>query len=215
MSDQFSWDKFKQMPIVVILRGFNANQVENIVNASHHGGLTNIEITMNTKNAPALIKLAKKTAGENMNVGAGTVCTSQDLEIALEAGAQFIVMPIVDTKIIQTCNDQNIPVFPGAFTPTEVHQAWQAGADMVKIFPANRLGPAYLKDIKGPLSDVKLLPTGGITPENLQEHYDCGADGFGIGGTLANKDKVNNKDWTWIAQQAKKYVDAYNNITKD
>lgn len=214
MKKPFSWEMFNELPLIAILRGFNALEVKNIVKASCRGGLKNIEITMNTDQAPELIQLAKETAGANMNVGAGTVCTPDDLEMALGAGAQFIVMPIVQPDVIATCRKHKIPVFPGAFTPTEIYHAWQLGGDVIKVFPAHRLAPGYLKDIKGPLAQIKLLPTGGITPENMEEYYLAGADGFGIGSALANKKKIAEQDWDWISQQAKKFVDTYKSLSK-
>ena len=207
--NSFSWDVFNDLPVVGILRGFSDDDVRNIVAASSKGGLRNIEITMNTKNAPDLIKLAIETAKTQMNVGAGTVCTINDLSAALDAGAGFIVTPICNGEIIKRCNQKNVPVFPGAFTPTEVYNAWQLGADIVKLFPANRMGPEYLKDLKGPLSEIKLMPTGGVRVENLSEYMNCGATAFGVGSPLFDKDKVAAADWNWICQQAQRFTKTY------
>jgi len=212
MKGNFSWELFNKLPVVGILRGFGAVAVENIVTASAQGGLCNIEITMNTKNAAELIGLARDTAADSMNVGAGTICTIDDLKTALDAGAKFIVTPIVNPDVIKACKDKGVPVFPGALTPTEVYNAWQFGADIIKIFPGNRLGPTYLKDLKGPLSNIKLMPTGGVTVEKLQEYHECGADAFGVGGSLFDKDKIASADWSWIRQQTARFVQAYENL---
>ncbi len=211
--NSFSWDVFYDLPVVGILRGFGDDDVRNIVAASSKGGLRNIEITMNTKNAPDLIKLAIETAKGQMNVGAGTVRTIDELNTALDAGAGFVVTPICNGEIIKCCSQKNVPVFPGAFTPTEVYNAWQAGADMVKLFPANRMGPGYLKDLKGPLSEIKLMPTGGVRVENLHEYIDCGASAFGVGTPLFDKNKIAAADWNWITQQAQKFTKTYRTHT--
>jgi len=158
MTISFDWLIFEALPAIGILRGYGMQEVENIVRHSAKGGLRNIEITMNSENAAALIRLAKERAEGKMNVGAGTVCSLGDLDEALSAGATFIVTPIVNADVIGSCNKAHIPVIPGAFTPTEIYQAWQLGADMVKLFPANRFGPEYLKDIRGPLDRIKLVP---------------------------------------------------------
>jgi len=209
MDERFSWHIFNELPIVGILRGFDADVVEKAVASSGRGGLRNVEITMNTDGAGGLIKLARETAGKTMNVGAGTVCTLEQLETALEAGAQFIVTPVVNPEVIKACKDRGVPVFPGGLSPTEIYRAWQLGADMVKVFPANRFGPSYIKEVKGPFSQVKLMPTGGVSVENLKEYLDCGADAFGVGSPLFDKDRLAADDWNWVRQQAQRFVEAY------
>ncbi len=209
MSNRFSWTTFETLPVIGILRGYSAKQVENIVTFSARGGLRNIEITMNSRHATDLIKLAIETAGGNINIGAGTVCTLGDLDAALSAGASFIVTPIVNADVIQQCRQEQVPVIPGGFTPTEIYNAWQLGADMVKVFPANQFGPGYIKDIKGPLDQIKLVPTGGITTQNLPEYHKNGAYGFGVATPLFDKRKVEAQQWDWIQQQAQYFVEAY------
>jgi len=209
MNNNFSWTKFEELPVIGILRGYTATQVEHIVRSSIAGGLCNIEITMNSKHAADLIKLAIETADGTLNIGAGTVCTLNDLDKALAAGATFIVTPIVNAEVIQQCKQEQIPVIPGGFTPTEIYTAWQLGADMVKIFPANQFGPSYIKDIKGPLDQIKLVPTGGITIENLPEYHNNGAYGFGVATPLFDKRRVEAEEWDWVQQQARRFVEAY------
>ncbi len=209
MSNPFSWSTFEALPVIGILRGYGAHQVEHIVSASALGGLRNIEITMNSRHATALIKLAIDVADEKMNVGAGTVCTLSELDAALSAGASFIVTPIVNADVIQQCKQAQVPVIPGGFTPTEIYNAWQLGADMVKIFPANLFGPGYIKDLKGPLGQIKLVPTGGITAQNLPEYHKNGACGFGVATPLFDKRRVEAQEWGWVQQQARHFVEAY------
>ena len=111
--------------------------------------------------------------------------------------------------VIQQCNQMQVPVIPGAFTPTEIYNAWQLGADMVKVFPANQFGPGYIKDIKGPLNQIKLVPTGGITIQNLPEYHKNGASGFGVATPLFDKQRVEAGDWDWVEQQARAFVNAF------
>lgn len=180
----FSWDLFYQLPIVGILRGIEAHTLLQIIPLYIRSGFTNIEITMNSAKAPQIIRELAGTYKEGLNIGAGTVCTEQDLQIALEAGATYIVTPIVNEKVITACVHRQIPVFPGAYTPTEIFTAWSLGASMVKVFPATTLGPSYIKEIKAPLNQVKLLPTGGISAQNLAAFFKAGADGAGMGSQL-------------------------------
>jgi len=209
MGNHFSWATFEELPVIGILRGYTASQVEHIILASAKGGLRNIEITMNSAGAAELIKLAADVADGEMNVGAGTVCTLKDLDTALSAGATFIVTPIVNADVIQRCKQEQIPIIPGGFTPTEIYNAWQLGADMVKIFPANQFGPGYIKDVKGPLNQIKLVPTGGITIQNLPEYHKNGAYGFGVATPLFDKRQVEAGAWDWVEQQARAFVDAF------
>ncbi|MFC1602545.1 bifunctional 4-hydroxy-2-oxoglutarate aldolase/2-dehydro-3-deoxy-phosphogluconate aldolase [Pseudomonadota bacterium] len=208
-SNHFSWKKFEELPVIGILRGYTATQIEHIVRSSIKGGLCNIEVTMNSPHATDLIKLAAEVANGKMNIGAGTVCTLNDLDAALSAGATFIVTPIVNADVIQQCKQEQVPVIPGGFTPTEIYNAWQLGADMVKVFPANQFGPGYIKEIKGPLDQIKLVPTGGITIENLPEYHRNGAYGFGVATPLFDKQRVAAEEWDWVQQQAKRFVEAY------
>ena len=213
MQNLFNWTLFEELPVVGILRGYSLDQVKKIIQYSGKGGLKNIEITMNSENAGKQILEAKEVAQDTMNVGAGTVCSLKDLDSALSAGATFIVTPIVNSDVIQACKKENVPVIPGGFTPTEIYNAWQLGADMVKIFPANRFGPGYITDIKGPLNHIKLVATGGVNLANFQEYIDSGAYGFGVGSPLFNKERVGAGDWGWVQKQARLFVEIYKNQT--
>ena len=144
-----------------------------------------------------------------MCIGAGTVLNLELLEKALDAGASFIVTPIVNTDVIIKCVTHKIPVFPGAYSPTEVLQAWELGATMVKVFPAETLGPEYIKAIKAPLPLVKLMPTGGVDLKTLAAYRKAGADGFGVGSPLFDRARVEAGDWNWIETQCRAFVEAY------
>jgi len=202
----FSWDSFYRVPIVGIIRGLTPVQVKNILPVYVESGLTTIEITMNTKAAEEIIRYARKTYTQ-LNVGAGTVCTEKDLKLALDAGAQFIVTPIIDKKVIRSCVKKKVPVFPGAFTPTEIYQAWSLGASIVKVYPAKALGPSYIKDVKAPLDQIKLMPTGGIGLDDIDTYKKAGADGYGIGTPLFIKQLIDEKNWDALKVHFKKFVD--------
>lgn len=207
MTQAFQWERFHEFPVIGILRGFTSDASEEIVTTAIEAGLKNVEITLNTEGALEQIKRASEKHGDDVNIGAGTVLTIEDATAAVKHGASFIVTPVVDIDVIALCKDNDIPIFPGALTPTEIYQAWQLGADMVKLFPANRFGPSYLKDLAGPLSQIPLLPTGGITLETLSEYINNGAAGFGVGSPLFNKERMAAKDWDWLKEQIGKFYE--------
>ena len=196
-----------KLPVVGILRGFTTPQVIEIAKAALRGGLRNLEITMGS--AETQIQQARRIAGERMCIGAGTVLNLELLEKALAAGASFIVTPIVNVGVIEECVRRKIPVFPGAYSPTEIFRAWELGATMVKVFPSETLGPSYIKAIKAPLPQVKLMPTGGVDLKTLAAYKKAGADGFGVGGPLFDRARVEAGDWKWIETQCRAFVNAY------
>ncbi|GGB87376.1 bifunctional 4-hydroxy-2-oxoglutarate aldolase/2-dehydro-3-deoxy-phosphogluconate aldolase [Dyadobacter sediminis] len=192
---KFSWELFQKAPLVGIIRNVAMEDMVRILPVFREAGLTTVEITMNTPDASKMIRYALENESEGLNIGAGTVCTKDDLEAALEAGAHFIVTPVINKKVIKSCVKKNIPVFPGAFTPTEIYNAWTLGASMVKIYPATSLGPEYIKDLKAPMNQLKLLPTGGVSLENMSAFLKAGANGLGIGGQLFDKKLIQEKNW--------------------
>jgi len=193
-NDRFSWDLFNKAPIVGIVRGYDETIVSKIADSFLASGLTTIEVTMNTDNATKIIgNLRQKHS--NLNIGAGTVCNIEDLDQALSAGSQFIVTPIINEAVIEKCVSKNIPVFPGAYTPSEIYKAYSLGASAVKVFPATQLGTQYIKDVLAPLDKVKLLPTGGVTKENIKSFFEVGSIGVGMGSSLLNKTYINTGDF--------------------
>lgn len=205
-SEIFSWALFEKAPIVGIIRNVSLEDVIKILPIYRAAGLTTIEITMNTPNAEKIIKYAIENEQQGLNIGAGTVCDKKDLKRALRAGAQFIVTPITDKKVIKSCVKKEIPIFSGAFTPTEIYKAWAYGASMVKIFPATKLGAEYIKEVKAPLNDLKLLPTGGVGLENMLDFLKAGANGFGIGGQLFDKKLIQTQNWEGLKTHFLKFT---------
>lgn len=205
----FDADRFAGMPLIGILRGHPNEAIAPLVHALADGGFAALEVTMNTTGAAAQIRTAVNTAGSRLAIGAGTVTDLAELDEALAAGASFIVTPIVVPEVITACVQRGLPVFPGAFTPSEIYQAHRLGATMVKLFPANRLGPEYVRDLKAPLPAVKLLATGGITPESLPAYVRAGVEGFGIGSPLFSPAHIAARDWHWMRERAAHFCAAW------
>jgi len=206
----FNYGIFQNMPIIGIMRNVTLDHVKHILPLYAKAGLTTLEITMNSNHAEEIISYAVKEYGSVLNIGAGTVCNRKDLNRALEAGAQFIVMPVVNKGVIKDCVSNKTPVFPGAFTPTEVLKAWKLGATMVKVFPAEVLGSRYIKEILAPLNEVQLLATGGISLDNIESYLAAGTKGFGIGSPLFVKRYIEEKDWDSLSIHFKNFVSKIN-----
>jgi len=200
---------FKKKPILGILRGVEADCMEPLVETVISSGLEAIEITMNTASAPELIRKAKQVSLNRLTIGAGTVLSIDSLKLALESGATFIVTPVLVKDVVEYCVKSKIPVFPGALTPLEIYQAWEAGATMVKVFPAKLFGPQYFREIKGPFNDIELLACSGVTPQNMQEYFASGASAVSFGASVFKKEWLAAKDFKAIGQAVKKYIDAW------
>ena len=195
MSDQsFSWALFDKLPIVGIIRNLSVEEINFVLPIYKEAGFTTVEITLNTSEALTVIQtLAKQYKGE-LNVGAGTVCTVNDLTDAVNAGANFIVTPILQVEVVKKCVSMNVPIFPGAFTPTEIYEAWALGASMVKLYPASVVGPAYVSAVLAPLNKVKIMPTGGIHLSNMLAFMKAGSAALGVGSELFDKKIIQKRD---------------------
>jgi 2-dehydro-3-deoxyphosphogluconate aldolase/(4S)-4-hydroxy-2-oxoglutarate aldolase len=209
MKKIFSWEALEKAPIVSIFRNVDSEDLLQVAHCFQASGLSTMEVTLNSKNATQDISRLVNEFGEVLNIGAGTVCDLNDAKKALDAGAQFIVTPVLDKEVIQFCVKENIPVFPGAFTPTEIYTAWKLGASMVKVFSAGALGPAYIKDVLAPLNTIKLMPTGGISQENLVSYFQYGASAVGVGSAVVPKYFLHNKDWKGLTTHLQLFLKAY------
>jgi len=198
--------EFKKLPIMGIIRGIEEEDLEPLVETVISSGLKTIEITMNTKKAEVLIDKAIKLAGRRLTIGAGTVLTMDSVQAALDAGATFVVTPVLIKEVVNYCVKQRIPVFPGALTPTEIAAAAKAGATMVKVFPAKFFGPEYFKEVKGPFNDIKLLACAGVTPENMKEYFSNGADAVSFGASVFKKEWLKDKNFDKIGLEIKKFI---------
>lgn len=215
MNQSFSWEAFNSIPVVGILRNMPRQQIERLPALYLEAGLSTLEVTMNSEKAAGTIGALVKSWGDQLNIGAGTVCTLEELHIALDAGAQFIVTPIVNEEIIKQCVDRELPVFAGAYTPTEIYRAWHCGASMVKVFPASQLGPAYIKEVLAPLNQIKLLPTGGVTVDNFTDFLKAGASGLGMGSHLIPKHLLENRKWEELSAFWADFMKRYQEFLKE
>jgi len=200
---------FKQLPLLGILRGISQSSVKPIADVSMSSGLRAIEITMNTIDAPQLIETMKNYCGNGMSVGAGTVTSLEILKRAIDSGAEFIVMPIINQTIVEYCNDSNIPVFPGALTPNEIYSAWEMGATMVKVFPASVFGASYFKEIKAPLNEIELLACGGVSKKTIGEFFQNGASAAAFGAGIYKKEWIDTNQYHCIEKELQSLINAY------
>lgn len=203
-------NRFRKKPVMGILRGIEESAVEPLVEAVVSAGLETIEITMNTIKAAKLIKRMIKKAGGRLIIGAGTVLNLDDLKSALDAGAEFIVSPVLIPEVAKYCVNKKVPVFPGALTPQEIYRAWCAGAAMVKVFPAKFFGPDYFKEIKAPFKKIELLACGGVNPQNIQSFFDCGASAIAFGSSIFKQEWLEKKDFGSISVSIKELLSGLN-----
>lgn len=194
--------------IIAVIRMPDAEKLAKVVEAITRGGVKAIEITMTTPRALEVIAAMAMKKSADALIGAGTVLDPETAVKAIHAGADFIVSPIMDFEIIKVCRRLDKFVAPGAFTPTEIVAAWNAGADVVKVFPVTSVGPKYLKDIKGPLPQIRLMPTGGVSIENAREFIENGACCVAIGTALLDEKAIESENWDVLTQKAKALVDS-------
>lgn len=194
--------------VVAVIRTDTAEELVSICQAMADGGISGVEITMTSPGAIEAIYEASRVLKNTAIIGAGSVLDPETARAAMLAGADFIVGPVVNLDVIRMCKRYGRIVIPGAFTPTEILRAWEAGADVVKVFPATRLGPSFIKDVLGPLPQVKLTPTGGVTLDNLGEFLKAGAAFVGVGTALVNKRLVAEGNWAELTRIAEQYVGA-------
>ena len=194
--------------IVAIVRLDDLDKAVPLTEALVAGGVRAIEFTFTNRLAGRAIEDVRATVGDRVLVGAGTVLDAETARIALLHGAQFIVTPVLDEPTIQTCSRYAVPSAIGAFTPTEIFRAWQAGATFVKVFPASVGGPKYLKDVRGPLPQVKLIPTGGVSVETAGAFIKAGAVAVAAGSNLVDAKTVDAEQWDVLTERAKALVGA-------
>lgn len=180
-------ERILQDRIVAIFRNVGAEDLIAVAETLVQEGICIMEVALSEPQAlPALRALKAAMAGRGLLIGAGTVLTVELAEQALEAGADFLITPNVSPEVIKYAKERGVPILPGALTPTEVYTAMQLGADLVKIFPASSVGPGHIKALLGPFPNAKLVPTGGVSPENAAEYLKAGAVAVGVGGGLVN-----------------------------
>ena len=194
--------------VVAIVRLDDLSGAVGLAEALGRGGVRVVEFTFTNPLAGQAIERVNAAAGKDTLVGAGSVLDAETARTAILAGARFVVTPVVSLPVIACCNRYGVPTVIGAFTPTEILTAWEAGATFVKVFPASAGGPRYLKDVRGPLPQVKLIPTGGVGVENAADFIRAGASAVAVGGNLVDPKLVKAARWNEIEGRARALVDA-------
>ena len=194
--------------VVAVIRMQKADQLRAVIDALLEGGVRALELTMTVPGAIGLIEeLAKDLPGE-FQLGAGTVLDTETARQVILAGAKYIVAPTLNLDVITMCHRYDVAIMPGCFTPTEILTAWQAGADLIKVFPATALGPSYFKDVRAPLPQVRLMPTGGVTMENAGEWIKAGAVAIGVGSALVDTKAIAAGNFAQITKNAKSLIES-------
>ncbi|WP_373064202.1 bifunctional 4-hydroxy-2-oxoglutarate aldolase/2-dehydro-3-deoxy-phosphogluconate aldolase [Gemmatimonas sp.] len=191
---------------VAVVRLSDASRGRDVAAALMAGGVHAIEVTLTTPGALSLIETLRNS-DRSLLVGAGSVLGAQPARAAIEAGAQYLVSPVFDADMLATAHTYDVPAFPGAYTPTEIFRAYTAGADLVKVFPADTLGPAYIKGVMAPMPFLELMPTGGVTPDNVGAWLAAGAVAVGLGSALVDPKLVQARDFATITARARKVTD--------
>jgi 2-dehydro-3-deoxyphosphogluconate aldolase / (4S)-4-hydroxy-2-oxoglutarate aldolase len=189
--------------VVAVLRAENAARAEEVVDVLLTNGIRSLELTLTTRGALEVLERLAGNVPDGIDLGMGTVLTADEVDRAVDAGARFVVSPSVVPAVIEAAARHGIASFPGAFTPTEIHAAWQAGASAVKLFPAGALGPGYLKAVRAPLPDIPLVPTGGVQIEAVSGWLDAGAVAVGLGGPLIGDALTPGADLDALAKRAR------------
>ena len=200
--------EIKDTGVIPVVRASSADEAMRAIDAIREGGISILESTMTVPGAVALIEQVAKLYGDVATVGAGTVLDPETATACIEAGAKFVVSPALNLETIACCRRQDVAVMPGALTPTEVVQAWNAGADFVKVFPAGAVGgPSYLKALKAPLPQIELVPTGGVSLKTAADFIKAGAAALGVGADLVDVKAIREGHASLITERAKQFVE--------
>lgn len=209
-------ERIKQQKLVAVIRGASIDDIPFIAEALYKGNVDILEITAETPGVLKLIEQIRSLFGDKVIVGAGTVLDPETARAAIMSGAEFIFSPTVNVETIQMAKRYNVVSIPGAMTPTEILTAYEAGADIVKVFPATALGPGYLKDIHGPLPQIPLMPTGGVNLDNITNYLQNGATAVGLGGSLIKSgEKIDEQSLESIAEKAAQFREKVSSFTKN
>lgn len=205
MSKEDRLELIRQTGVVAIMRAKSSDQLLAAADAIKAGGVSAIEVTMTTPGALDVISQAITRYGADVLFGVGSVLDPESARAAILAGAQFVVCPALNLKTVELCNRYSVPVMPGAYTPTEILTAWEAGADIVKVFPASVGGPAYIKAIKAPLPQVKLMPVGGVNLGTTADFIRAGCEIVAVGSALINQKLLDAREFDTISEHARRF----------
>ena len=196
--------------LVAIIRGMDPEICVRLAEAYAEGGIRLVEVTFDQTGDPAktiaAIKAIREGFAERLHVGAGTVLTDAQLEAVIDVGGEFMVTPSVNPRLIAKASAAGLVTMPGAFTPTEIVTAHEAGADIVKVFPVRALGPQYVKDVLAPLKHISLMAVGGVNPDNAADYLRAGCVGVGASGSLVNREWIAAGEWSKIAAEARRFI---------
>ncbi len=194
--------------IIAIIRADSSDQLLHVADALIEGGVTAMEVTMTTPNALHIITEVTARHGDKLLMGVGSVIDSETCRAAMLAGAEFVVTPVSRPEVIRMCNRYGRPIASGAFTPGEALAAHELGADFIKIFPADTLGPGYIRNILAPLPMLQIIPTGGVTPESAGAFLRAGSVALGVGSALVSRDILAKRAWSELTARAAQFVKA-------
>jgi 2-dehydro-3-deoxyphosphogluconate aldolase/(4S)-4-hydroxy-2-oxoglutarate aldolase len=198
--------RIEELGVVAVIRLRDPGRLRAVVTALAEGGVRALEVTMTVPGAVGLIADLATALPSGFLLGAGTVTNADTASAVIAAGARFVVGPVLRRDVIRVCHERGVAAVPGCFSPTEILDAHEAGADIVKLFPATMLGPQYIKDVRAPLPDVRLMPTGGVTIENAGDWIRAGAVAVGIGSALVDAGAVERGDMACITANARRVV---------
>lgn len=207
MNTQNTLERMLESGVIAIMRAKSSDQLLSAAEAILAGGVNCIEVTMTTPRATEVISQATEKLGKDVLFGVGSVLDAETARIAILAGAKFVVCPTLKMETIELCNRYSIPVFPGAYTPTEILTAWEAGASVVKVFPSSVGGPDYIRAVKAPLPQILMAAVGGVTIDNTVDFFKAGVVSVGVGGELVNQKLLDAGDFKEITRRARCFHD--------
>jgi 2-dehydro-3-deoxyphosphogluconate aldolase/(4S)-4-hydroxy-2-oxoglutarate aldolase len=201
-------ESIERSGVVAVVRMKDAARVQAVMEALAEGGVRVLEITMTVPGAIELTRSLCRALPDDIVFGAGTVLDADVTKRVVDAGARFVVSPVLKPELIELCHSLDVAALPGCFSPTEILTAWELGADIVKVFPATALGPRYFRDVRGPLPHVKLMPTGGVSVDNAGQWIEAGAVAVGVGGDLLDPQAIASGDYAVLTERARRFVAA-------
>ena len=206
MTDKLTAAELEEGGLIAIIRAKGDVDLARVAQALAEGGIRAMEITLNTPGALPAVAVIRKALGPALRVGSGTILGPDDAQAAMDAGAEFIVTPTLQLDTIALCRQRGVPIVCGCMTPTECLAAYRAGADFLKLFPADTLGPAYVRALRAPMPFLKFIPTGGVSLDTLPAWMEAGCAGVALGSNLVSAAVLRDKDWDALTSTARQYV---------
>ena len=206
MTERLTAAELEEIGLVVIIRAKAETDLSRVARALAEGGIRAMEITLNTPGALPAVAVLRRELGPTLRVGSGTILGPEDAQAAIDAGAEFIVTPTLQTDTVALCRQRGVPIACGCMTPTECLAAHRAGADFLKLFPADTLGPAYIRALRAPMPFLKIIPTGGVSLDTLPAYIEAGCAGVALGSNLVSAAILRDQAWDKLTTLAQQYV---------